>query len=187
MLTYVVAKVVMLSPDPQMFELGTVYKFGKLSGKKRWWTVTLSSVAKSSQCCSEVNQFRWNLGGFAVHACCLNSSTCRRKRKSAATFDLPGISSATKFILYLSDTIISFMRWESFELFLFMTCTTAILSEWRVTEQFPKEDPQISRARTTGRNSRTEIWQLSQAGVNLPKNHFLQSCITGKNIKKLTF
>ena len=48
MLTYVVAKVVMVSPDPQMFVLGTVYKFGKLSGKKRWWTVTMSSVAKSS-------------------------------------------------------------------------------------------------------------------------------------------
>lgn len=69
--------------------------------------------------------------------------------------------------------LISFIRFESLEVSLLITYTTAILSEWSTIDVFVSNKPQISTARIIGKNSRTEMWYSSQLVSKEPKNHLV--------------
>lgn len=134
------------------------------------------------------NEFRTNLcyfqsltsvEGTGVGLDCMwgkrawNSVTSRRESISAAVFKTPG----TKWILCWRERsirrLIRVIKCGSFEVFILITCTTAILSECRITVQFLNQWHHSSNAMTIGRNSRTAMWNWSQLLENCPKNHYL--------------
>lgn len=69
--------------------------------------------------------------------------------------------------------LISFIRFESLEVSLLITYTTAILTEWSTIDVFVSNELQISTARIIGKNSRTEMWYSSQLVSKEPKNHLV--------------
>lgn len=54
--------------------------------------------------------------------------------------------------------LISFIRFESLEVSLLITYTTAILSEWGTIDVFVSNERQISTARKIRKNARPEMW-----------------------------
>ena len=103
-----------------------------------------------------------------------NVAICEREIKSAAVFLRPGICTARNIMLcFNTDTIslrISFIKVGSLDVFLFITWTTAMLSQWNWMLLLDSWLALISIANTMGKNSRMAIWYWSQVVGNKSQN-----------------
>ena len=87
----------------------------------------------------------------------LNFLICKRESKSGKIFNIPGMCSAENKILHVikakTNLLTKIMIRESYDVCEFTTCTTAELSEWKITQEFLNTEPHNSTARTIGNNS----------------------------------
>ena len=87
----------------------------------------------------------------------LNILICKRESKSGKIFNIPGMCYAGNKILYVikakTNLLTKIMIIESFDVCEFTICTTAELSEWKITQEFVNTEPHNSTARTIGNNS----------------------------------
>ena len=70
----------------------------------------------------------------------LNFLICKRESKFGKFFNIPGMCSAENKILYVikakTNLLTKIMIIESFDVCEFTICTTAELSEWKITQDF---------------------------------------------------
>ena len=108
---------------------------------------------------------RWGTWTGCSRIPCARSSwgdTCNRDRASARLLNFPGTWDAENFMLYCiavkTICLVTFMISPSLQLCLLITCTIALLSQWKLTYLLAILIPKIWIATIIGKNSRKAMF-----------------------------